>query len=146
MIKLLDVEKVRLLLRLDDEDINDKDLQKYIDHFTMTTLSRLGTQIQQNPSILDDPTFEEAVMAAIACRLSLTDLDVIHSPSGYRVGNTEEDYKNTSFGNYGQIPSWCDQYNDLLLTLSNQNAALNDVQVFRRKGMSVRRKYHRDLY
>lgn len=143
---MLQVEDVRLLLRLDEEDINDDELKKYIEYFTKSTLARIGLNAQQDPTILENPTFQEAVMAAIACRLSQTDLDIIHSPSGYKVGDTEEDYKNTSFGNYGTIPSWCNQYNDLLSVLSSQYAALIDVKVFRRHGMSVRRKWCRDLY
>lgn len=143
---MLSVNKARLLLRIDEDDINDEDLQTYIDYFSQTTLSRLGLGAQRDNSILDEPVFEEAVMAAIACRLSLTELDVIHSPSGYKVGDTSEDYKNTSFGNYGQIPSWCDMYENLLNSLSSRYKDLANVQVFRRTGMSVRRKWYRDLY
>lgn len=143
---MLTVDSVRLLLRIDKEDMDDDELQKYIDHFTLSTLSRLGQAAQEDQSILNNPLFEDAVMAGIACRLSLTDLDIIHSPSDYRVGNTEESYKNTSFGNYGQIPSWCDQYEKYILALSNQYANMQDIQVFRRRGMAVRRKWCRDLY
>lgn len=143
---MLQIDDVRLLLRLDEEDIDDDDLKKYIEHFTQSTLARIGLKAQQDPTILENPTFQEAVMAAIACRLSQTDLDIIHSPSDYKVGDTEESYKNTSFGNYGQIPSWCDEYKNLLAVLSSQYAALVDVKVFRRHGMSVRRKWCRDLY
>lgn len=143
---MLQVDDVRLFLRIDEEDVGDEDLKKYINYFTKTTLSRIGLNAQQDPKILDNPTFQEAVQAAIACRLSLTDLDIIHSPSDYKVGDTEESYKNTSFGNYGQIPSWCDQYNALLAVLSSQYATLMDLKVFRRHGMSVRRKWCRDLY
>lgn len=143
---MLQVDDVRLLLRIDEDDINDEDLRKYIDYFTMSTLSRIGINAQQDPEILENPTFKEAVMAAIACRLSQTELDIIHSPSDYKVGDTEESYKNTSFGNYGQIPSWCGQYDNLLSVLSSQYAALIDVKVFRRHGMSCRRKWYRDLY
>ena len=143
---MLTVDSARLLLRIDKEDINDDELQKYIDHFTLSTLSRLGQAAKEDQSILNNPLFEDAVMAGIACRLSLTDLDIIHSPSDYKVGNTEESYRNTSFGNYGQIPSWCDQYEKYILALSNQYANMQDIQVFRRRGMSVRRKWCRDLY
>lgn len=143
---MLTVDSARLLLRIDEEDVGDDELQKYIDHFTLSTLSRLGQAAQEDQGILDNPLFEDAVMAGIACRLSLTDLDIIHSPSDYKVGNTEESYKNTSFGNYGQIPSWCDQYEKYILALSNQYANMQDIQVFRRRGMSVRRKWCRDLY
>lgn len=143
---MLTVDRVRLLLRIDEEDINDSDLEKYMDHFSKSIISRLGLNAAQDSNIINNPTFEDAVMAAIACNLSKTDLDIIHAPSGYKVGNTEEDYKNTSFGNYGQIPSWCDEFEKLLGVLSGQYASLNDIQVFRRRGMSVRRKWCRDLY
>lgn len=143
---MLDVDTARLLLRLDEEDISDEDLKKYIKHFSLVTLNRLGPRAAEDQRITDNPTFQEAIMAAIACRLSLTDLDIIHSPSDYKVGDTEESYKNTSFGNYGQIPSWCDQYEALLAALSGQYAQMTDIYVFRRHGMSVRRKWCRDLY
>lgn len=143
---MLTVDKVRLILRIDEEDIEDEELNVYIDHFTKSIISRLGLNAAQDANLINNPTFEDALMAAIACSLSKTDLDIIHSPSGYKVGNTEEDYKNTSFGNYGQIPSWCDEFEKLLGVLSGQYASLNDIQVFRRRGMSVRRKWHRDLY
>lgn len=146
MIRLLTVDTARLLLRLDENDICDEELQQYIDHFTMTTIARLGSKAGSDQNITENPVFQEAVMAAIACRLSLTDLDVIHAPSGYKVGNTSEDYKNASFGNYGKIPSWCDLYDNLLGNLSSQYAQMTDLQIFRRKGMSVRRKWCRDLY
>ena len=83
---MLDTKKVRLLLRIDEEDINEEDLQQYIDYFIETTLARIGPAAEKDTSILENPTFEEAVMAAIACRLSLTELDIIHAPSGYKVG------------------------------------------------------------
>ena len=143
---MLQVEDVRLLLRIDEEDVNEKDLKKYIEYFSKSTLARIGLNAQKDPNILENPTLQEAVMAAIACRLSQTELDIIHSPSDYKVGDTEESYKNTSFGNYGQIPSWCSQYDNLLSVLSSQYAALIDVKVFRRHGMSCRRKWLRDLY
>ena len=143
---MLQVDDVRLLLRIEEDDISDEELKKYMNHFTQSTLARIGINAQQDPTILENPTFQEAVMAAIACRLSQTELDIIHSPSDYKVGDTEESYKNTSFGNYGQIPSWCGQYKDLLAVLSNQYASLVDVKVFRRHGMSCRRKWYRDLY
>lgn len=143
---MLNVDTVRLLLRIDKVDVNDEELQTYIDYFIQTTLARIGLPAQKDNTILNNPIFEEAVMSAIACRLSLTDLDIIHSPSGYKVGDTSEEYKNTSFGNYGQIPSWCDLYENLLDTLSSHYNDLANIQVFRRTGMSVRRKWYRDLY
>lgn len=143
---MLSVDKARLLLRIDKEDMVDDELQQYIDYFTQTTLARIGIGAQQDAEILNNPIFEEAVMSAIACRLSLTDIDIIHSPSDYDVGDTSESFRNTSLGNYGSIPSWCDLYNNLLDSLSSNYRQLQNIQVFRRRGMSVRRKWFRDLY
>lgn len=143
---MLSVTKVRSLLRIDEEDMSDEELGEYIDYFSQTTLARIGPAAQQDPSILNNPIFVDAVMSAIACRLSLTDIDIIHSPSDYDVGDTSESFRNTSLGNYGAIPSWCSLYDDLLGTLSSHYAQIQNLQVFRRKGMSVRRKWHKDLY
>ena len=117
--------------------------------------SPMGQQIL-TPNTIEDSQLD-AVMDNLTAQLKaqgidpnnlriLTDLDIIHAPSGYKVGNTSEDYKNTSFGNYGKIPSWCDLYDNLLGNLSSQYAQMTDLQIFRRKGMSVRRKWCRDLY
>lgn len=143
---MLSVSKVRLLLRIDEEDMSDEELSEYIDYFSQTTLARIGSAAQKDSSILNNPLFEEAVMSAIACRLSLTDIEIIHSPSDYDVGDTSESFRNTSLGNYGSIPSWCDLYDDLLGTLSSHYTQIQNLQIFRRKGMSVRRKWYRDLY
>lgn len=143
---MLTTDKARLLLRIDEEDMSDDELQQYIDYFSQTTLARIGVSAQQDAEVLNNPIFEEAVMSAIACRLSLTDIDIIHSPSDYDVGDTSESFRNTSLGNYGSIPSWCDLYNNLLDSLSSNYRQLQNIQVFRRRGMSVRRKWYRDLY
>lgn len=143
---MLSVKRARLLLRLHEDDISDDELEEYIEYFTLTTLGRLGKAAQRDNTVHENPLFQEAIMAAIACRLSLTDLDIIHSPSAYQVGDTSEEYKNTSFGNYGKIPSWCDIYDNILASLSSEYSDIENLQVFRRKGMSVRRKWYRDLY
>lgn len=143
---MLSIKRVRSSLRIDEADMSDEELGDYIEYFSQLTLARIGSSAQQDPSILNNPVFHEAVMAAIACRLSLTDIDIIHSPSDYDVGDTSESFRNTSLGNYGAIPSWCSLYDDLLGTLSSHYTQIENLQVFRRKGMSVRRKWYRDLY
>ena len=50
---MLDVDSARLLLRIDEEDICDDELKKYINHFTLSTLARLGLSAQQDQKILD---------------------------------------------------------------------------------------------
>ncbi len=143
---MLDVDQVRLFLRLKKEDISDEDLKQYINYYGLVILDQLGDVAKEDDHIMDTPLFDEAIMAAIACQLSLTDIDVIHTPAEYKVGDTSEKYTNTSQGLYGEIPSWCSRYDDLLSSLVDKYVDMKNLQVFRRKGMSVRRKWYRDLY
>lgn len=136
---VLSVEDVRLFLRIDEDDVSDKDMKRYINHFTLLTLQKLGEVAKADTSIQNNELFQQAVMAAIACQLSLTDLDIIHVPSSYKVGDTSEDYNNTSMGLYGKLPSWCDLYESYLADLVSQYSDMANIQVFRRSGMSCRR-------
>ena len=143
---MLPVKTVRLFLQLDEEDISDEDLQEYIKHFTLLTLAKLGPAAKMDSQIQSNELFQQAVMAAIACQLSLTDISMIHHPSEYKVGDTQEKYNNTSMGLYGSMPSWCDQYQGYLSDLVSQYSDIANVQVFRRKGMSVRRQWLHDWW
>ena len=99
-------------------------------------MSELGDWAKQNDSILDDPLFEECLLAIIACQLTRTRIEMIHSPSEYTVGNTTLKYNTTSMGLYGNIQSWCDYYQSLLSSLTTKNTELRNVRVVRRHGMS----------
>lgn len=135
MIRASDVKKI---LRIDDEDIEDEDLEAYITRYSRVIMSELGSWAQQDQSIYNDPLFEECLLAIIACQLTRTDIEMIHAPSEYKVGDTTLKYNNTSLGLYGAIPSWCDYYKALLSSLSTKNNKLQNLQVLRRHGMSVR--------
>lgn len=143
---MLEIRTVRLLLQLDEDDIGDEDLQEYIDHFTLLTMAKLGEIAMLDDCLQSNELFKQAVIAAIACQLSLTDISMIHTPSQYKVGDTQEEYTNTSMGLYGSIPSWCDLYESYLADLTAQYKDIANVQVFRRKGMSVRRRWLHDLW
>lgn len=143
---MLKIKTVRLLLQLDEDDISDEDLQEYIEHFSLLTIAKLGEVAKMDESIQSNELFKQAVMAAIACQLSLTDIAMVHTPSGYKVGDTSEDFDNTSMGLYGSLPSWCDLYSDYLADLVSQYNDIANVRVFRRKGMSVRRQWLHDLW
>ena len=49
---MLSVNKVRLLLRIDESEISDEELQEYIEYFIQTTLSRIGLPAQKDNTIL----------------------------------------------------------------------------------------------
>lgn len=135
MIRASDVKNI---LRIDDEDIEDEDLEAYITRYSRVIMSELGSWAQEDSSIYNDPLFEECLLAIIACQLTRTDIEMIHAPSEYKVGDTTLKYNNTSLGLYGSIPSWCDYYNALLSSLSTKKNKLQNLQVVRRHGMSVR--------
>ena len=142
---MLTAKKVRTLLRIDENELTDDELENYIDHYSMRILAEVGDVAKKDPDILDNALFMDTVLAGIACQLSRTDISIIHHPSKYKVGDTQEDFTNTSMGLYGSIPSWCDEYASLLSSLTQQYHEIKNLQVFRRKGMSTRRKWRRDF-
>ena len=135
---MLSPSDVKTILNIDDEDIDDESLEKYIARYTLVVMSELGDQAKNNQGLYDDPLFEECLLAIIACQLTRTDIEMIHTPSEYKVGDTTLKYNNTSMGLYGSIPSWCDYYNSLLSLLTSRNTELRNVRVVTRHGMSCR--------
>ena len=129
---------VRTVLRIHEDDISDEELSLYITRYTAVIMSELGETAIENNQLYNDPLFEECLLAQIACLLSRTDIEMIHTPSEYKVGDTTLKYNNTSMGLYGGITSWCDYFNSLLSSLSNKDGKLQNLQVFRRHGMSSR--------
>lgn len=123
-------------LQIKPNAISEDELEGYIKRYTLVIMSELGDWAKQNDSILDDPLFEECLLAIIACQLTRTRIQMIHSPSEYKVGNTTLKYNNTSMGLYGNIQSWCDYYQSLLSSLTTKNTELRNVRVVRRHGMS----------
>lgn len=142
---MLTADKVRTLLRIDDDELSDNEIENYIDHYGMRILAEIGDVAKNDPNIQDNVLFQDTILAGIACQLSRTDISIIHSPSKYKVGDTQEDFTNTSMGLYGSIPSWCDEYNSLLSSLTQQYHEIKNLQVVRRHGMSVRRRWRRDF-
>lgn len=133
---MISASDIKNILRIDDEDIEDSELESFITRYTRVIMSELGNWAMQDPNLYNDPLFEECLLAMIACQLTRTDIEMIHAPSEYKVGDTTLKYNNTSMGLYGAIPSWCDYYNALLSSLANKHSRLQNLQVVRRHGMS----------
>lgn len=130
--------EIKNILRIEDDEISDEELDSYITRYTSVIISKLGDWAKTDTSLLNDPLFEECLLAIIACQLSRTDVGLIHAPSEYTVGDTTLKYNNTSMGLYGSIASWCDYYNSLLSSLTSRSPELKHVQVITRHGMSCR--------
>lgn len=135
---MLEASNIKNILRISDEDITDEELDSYIKRYTRVIMGELGDWANQESELFDDPLFEECLLAIIACQLTRTDIEMIHSPSEYKVGNTTLKFNNTSLGLYGNIQSWCDYYRSLLDSLSDKHNSLQRVQVLTRHGMASR--------
>ena len=136
---MLRVSDVRTILRIDDsEEITDQEIQAFITRYTRVIMSELGSSFETDETLLNNPLFEECLLAIIACQLTRTNIEMIHAPSEYKVGDTTLKYNNTSLGLYGNIVSWCDYYANLLSALSDKSMEIQNVRVFRRHGMSCR--------
>ena len=131
---MLSPSDIKIILNIEDEDIEDSLLKTYINRYTRVIMSKLGDWAKTDNSLYNDPLFEECLLAIIACQLSRTNIEMIHTPSEYKVGNTTLKYNN--MGLYGSISSWCDYYNSLLSSLTSRNTELRNVQVVTRHGMS----------
>ena len=134
---MLSPKDIKIILNIEDEDISDFNLKAYIERYTKVIISELGDWAKKDTTLYNDPLFEECLLAIIACQLSRTNIEMIHSPSEYQVGDTTLKYNNTSLGLYGSITSWCDYYASLLSSLTSRSTELKHVQAFRRTGMSV---------
>lgn len=138
---MLSPKDIKIILNIEDEDISDFNLKAYIERYTKVIISELGDWAKKDTTLYNDPLFEECLLAIIACQLSRTNIEMIHSPSEYQVGDTTLKYNNTSLGLYGSITSWCDYYASLLSSLTSRSTELKHVQAFRRTGMSVRHNW-----
>ena len=67
---MLSPSDIKVILNIEDEDIEDSDLERYIKRYTRVIMSRLGDWATQDTSLLNDPLFEECLLAIIACRIS----------------------------------------------------------------------------
>lgn len=135
---MLRVEDVRTILQIEEFELEDEEIQRLITRYTRLIMSELGQSFQEDENLLNNPMFEECLLAIIACQLSRTNIEMIHTPSEYKVGDTTLKYNNTSMGLYGNITSWCDYYSNLLSALSDKSMEIQNVRVFRRHGMSCR--------
>jgi hypothetical protein len=138
---MISPDEVKVILNIDDDEIENDALNQYITRYTKVIMSKLGDWAKLDTSLYNDPLFEECLLAIIACQLSRTDIGMIHAPSEYKVGDTTLKYNNTSMGLYGAIPSWCDYYNSLLSALLGRKSELQKVRPLRRHGMACHPKW-----
>ena len=83
---MLSPKDIKIILNIEDEDISDFNLKAYIERYTKVIISELGDWAKKDTTLYNDPLFEECLLAIIACQLSRTNIEMIHSPSEYQVG------------------------------------------------------------
>ncbi len=138
---MLLVDDIRLMLNIDEEKISTETLQKYIDNYVLKIYEYVGGRVDC-PKLINSPLFDEALLAGIACHLSMVNPELILFPSKYRVGDTEEEFSTAVLND---VPSWCSRYNDALEALMRSFNEIQNLQRFRRRGMRTHRRWRHDI-
>lgn len=138
---MLLVDDIRLMLNIDEEKISTETLQKYIDNYVLKIYEYVGGRVDC-PKLINSPLFDEALLAGIACHLSMVNPELILFPSKYRVGDTEEEFSTAVLND---VPSWCSRYNDALAALMRSFNEIQNLQRFRRRGMRTHRRWRHDI-
>ena len=138
---MLLVDDIRLMLNIDEEKISTETLQKYIDNYVLKIYEYVGGRVDC-PKLINSPLFDEALLAGIACHLSMVNPELILFPSKYRVGDTEEEFSSSVLND---VPSWCSRYNDALEALMRSFNEIQNLQRFRRRGMRTHRRWRHDI-
>ena len=138
---MLLVDDIRLMLNIDEEKISTETLQKYIDNYVLKIYEYVGGRVDC-AKLINSPLFDEALLAGIACHLSMVNPELILFPSKYRVGDTEEEFSTAVLND---VPSWCSRYNDALEALMRSFNEIQNLQRFRRRGMRTHRRWRHDI-
>ena len=137
---MLLVDDIRFMLNLDEEDFPAENLQRYIDNYTLKIYEYVGGKVDC-PKLLNSPLFDEALLAGIACHLSMIHPELILFPSKYEVGDTQEEFSDAVLKG---VPSWCSRYNDALNALLKSFSEIQNLKTFRRRGLRTHRNWRRD--
>ena len=107
---MLIVDDIRFMLSLSEEDIPNEDIQRYIDNYTLKIYEYVGGKIDC-PKLINSPLFDEALLAGIACHLSMIHPELLIFPSKYRVGDTQEEFSDATLAKFKAIESTPDDEN-----------------------------------
>lgn len=138
---MLLVDDIRLMLNISEEDVSTETLQRYLDNYVLKIYEYTGGRVDC-PKLINSPLFDEALLAGIACHLSMINPELVLFPSKYRVGDTEEEFSSAVLNN---VPSWCSRYADALEALLRSFGEIKNLQRFRRRGMRTHRRWRHDI-
>ena len=112
----------------------EEQIGKYIDHFTDSIQRRTGA------TDTTDGLFQDAVLAAIACKISRDDKSALSDPNKVVIGNYSEEKESRFFRN--NDPSYCDLAQEALTELVNSLNKSFGFKVFKRQGTSEKRGFY----
>lgn len=138
---MLMADDIQFMLHLTDDDIPREDIQRYLDNYILKIYEYIGGRVDC-PKLINSPLFDEALLAGIACHLSMIRPELVLFPSKYRVGDTQEEFDDSVLGN---IPSWCSRYNDALEALLRSFTEIQNIQRFQRRGLSTHYRWRYDI-
>jgi len=138
---MLLADDIQFMLHLPETQISQDELQRYIDNYTLKIYEYIGGRVDC-PKLINSPLFDEALLAGIACHLSMIRPELVLFPSKYRVGDTEEEFDDSVLGN---IPSWCSRYNDALDALLKSFSEIQNLQRFQRRGLRTHYRWRHDI-
>lgn len=130
------VDDIRGLLRLSVEECSDDELERYINLFILQIAAKIGKD-PNDEELLNSPLFDEALLSKIACHLIQLDPKIFSGLTAYKVGDTSEEFDDINDIEKRGVPSWCSRYDNALENLTNSFADVNNVLVFRRRGLSA---------
>ena len=109
----------------------EEQINNYIEHFTATIKRRAKTQNTK------DQLFQDAVLAAIACKISREDKTALIAPTKTEIGDYTEE--NQAFLNDS---SFCDLAKEALEELINSLNSSFGFKVFKRQSASEKRGFY----
>ena len=94
---------IQFMLNLTEDDIPTEDIQRYIDNYVLKIYEYVGGKVDC-PRLINSPLFDEALLAGVACHLSMIRPELVLFPSKYEVGDTQEEFSDAILRN---MLSWC---------------------------------------
>lgn len=133
---IYDVDYIREFLKLDSRVVADSQIQFLIDHYTEVIKDKTGA----SNDIIDSVGFQDAVLAGIACNISMTNKGAIIQPNRVKIGYYEEETASRSETN--KDPTWCEIYSDELDSLIEKIQGAYGFYSLTRQGASEKRGFY----
>lgn len=130
------VEYIRTLFRLDDNEISDDELAFLIQHYTNYLLIYLP---EDTEITTESPLFKQALYMQIACHIYKLNPTSIVSPKSYKVDEVRETFV---LDFYKTKKTWCDLADEAFADLKKKAYGLYGIYAYDRPGARTKYGYH----